>query len=374
MPSPTTLFLSHSYKCPGGVPQLFPFWNEPSTNCGAQGFPVGPIPLVFTLFRTSLHFLAQEQDATLLFSCDSALLAKNTGVGVFPQRFFTSHESQVTLHGLPPSRPNATIWCSMIPADTQLSTAPRPRVGIPWRTTQEQREGKRDKLDFYFNAVRKAGAEPREVSLEQSAEQLARQLAELDAFVLPGSPADVNPSRYGSSRHPKTVTLDPNRDATDDAILTHALRSSKPVLAICYGCQILNVHLHGSLIQDIPDVRPDRPLAVPHGTTDLAAGAIGGDQNHNAVLTPGSLLAKLAGSTAAHINSSHHQAIDRPGEKLGVVAYAPDGTIEAVEWTGDSNWVVGVQWHPERMPDDPLAQRLFEDFVAAARAREAVVR
>jgi len=260
----------------------------------------------------------------------------------------------------------------MTPADTQLSIASRPRVGIPWRTMQEQREGKRDKLDFYFNAVRKAGAEPREVSLGQSAEQLAHQLAELDAFVLPGSPADVDPSRYGASRHPKTVTLDPNRDATDEAILTHALHSSKPVLAICYGCQILNVHLNGSLIQDIPDVRPDRPLAVPHGTSDLAAGAIGGDQNHDAVLTAGSLLAKLARSTVAHINSSHHQAIDQPGEKLGVVAYAPDGTIEAVEWTGDSNWVVGVQWHPERMPNDPLAKRLFQDFVAAARAREGV--
>jgi putative glutamine amidotransferase len=246
-------------------------------------------------------------------------------------------------------------------------------VGIPWRTTEEQHEGKRDKLDFYFHAVRKAGAEPLEVSLEQSPEQLARQLEQLDAFVLPGSPADVDPRRYGASRHPRTKTLDPNRDATDEAILAHAFRSSKPVLAICYGCQILNIHLKGSLIQDIPEVRPARPNAVPHGTTDLAAGAKGGDQNHDAVLAAGSVLAKLAESSTAHINSSHHQAIDQPGEKLRVTAQAPDGTIEAVEWTGDSNWVVGVQWHPERMPDDPLAQRLFQQFVAAARAREAAV-
>ena len=114
----------------------------------------------------------------------------------------------------------------MIPADTQVSTASRPRVGIPWRTTDEQREGKRDKLDFYFQAVRKAGAEPLEVSLEQSPAQLARQLAELDAFVLPGSPADVDPSRYGASRQPETKNLDPKRDATDDAILAHAFSSS----------------------------------------------------------------------------------------------------------------------------------------------------
>jgi hypothetical protein len=116
----------------------------------------------------------------------------------------TDHQSFPTW--LPPSVPDATIWCSMIPANSQLSTASRPRVGIPWRTTQEQRDGTRDKLDFYFRAVRKAGAEPLEVSLEQSPEQLARQLEQLDAFVLPGSPADVDPSRYDASKHPKTTT------------------------------------------------------------------------------------------------------------------------------------------------------------------------
>jgi putative glutamine amidotransferase len=274
---------------------------------------------------------------------------------------------------LPLSRLDATIWCSMIPADTQLSTANRPRVGIPWRTSQEERDGTRNKLDFYFRAVRKAGAEPQEVSLEQSPEQLRRQLAELDAFVLPGSPADVDPSRYCASRHPKTITLDPKRDKMDEAILAHAFDSGKPVLAICYGCQILNVHLKGTLIQDIPEVRPGRPNAVPHGTTDLAVGAKSGDQSRDAAITPGTLLAKLSGSSAAHINSSHHQAIDQPGEKLRVAAQSPDGIIEAVEWTGDSNWIVGVQWHPERMPDDPFAQRLFQDFVSAAKRAHAAV-
>ena len=258
-------------------------------------------------------------------------------------------------------------------AEPQLNAAHRPRVGIPWRTTGEQRGEMRDKLDYYFQAVSRAGGEPLEVSLELSPEQLARQMEELDAFVLPGSPADVDPSRYGASRHPKTKTLDLNRDVTDEAILAHAFTSSKPVLAVCYGCQILNVHLKGTLIQDIPELLPNRPHCVPHGSTDLAAGAIGGDQSHDATLTDRSILATLAGSSSAHINSSHHQAIDKPGEHLRVTAKAPDGIVEAVEWTGDSNWVVGVQWHPERMPDDPFAQRLFQQFVAATRAREVVV-
>jgi putative glutamine amidotransferase len=257
----------------------------------------------------------------------------------------------------------------MTSADPQLSNANRPRVGIPWRTTEEQREGRREKLDFYFHAVRKAGAEPLEVSLEQSPEQLARQLDQLDAFVLPGSPADVAPSRYGAPRHPKTKTLDANRDATDEAILTHAFRESKPVLAICYGCQMLNVHLKGSLIQDIRTLKPE---ALAHGHTDLPPGERKGDAKHAASFAPDSRLASLNGAVRAEINSSHHQAIEKPGEHLRVVAQAPDGIVEAVEWTGDSNWVVGVQWHPERMPDDQFAQRLFQQFVAAARAREAV--
>jgi putative glutamine amidotransferase len=67
------------------------------------------------------------------------------------------------------------------------------------------------------------------------------------------------------------------------------------------------------------------------------------------------------------INSSHHQSIDRPGEKLLVTALGTDGIIEGVELQSPDDWVVGVQWHPERMPDDAFAQKLFAEFVSAAR-------
>jgi putative glutamine amidotransferase len=296
-------------------------------------------------------------------------------VGI-PRRFlsFVSDQRRLfTFSGslfprLPPSAPDATILCPMSPETTD-----KPRVGIPWRTSQEECDDTREKLDYYFAAVRKAGGEPVGISLNLPDAQLKSLVSGLHAFVLPGSPADVDPARYGQPRHDKTRTLDPNRDRSDSAILAHAFDSGKPVLAICYGCQILNVHLNGTLIQDIPEVRPTRPNAVPHGTTDLAAGAQGGDQVHDADLTAGSVLAKLAGSSAVHINSSHHQAIDRPGENLRVTAQSTDGIVEAVEWTGDSNWVVGVQWHPERMPEDPFAQHLFQDFVSAAKRAHTAV-
>lgn len=240
----------------------------------------------------------------------------------------------------------------------------KPRVGIPWRTREEERTGKVEKLIYYFEAVKRAGGEPQHVSLGLSNEELRRQAAELDAFVLPGSPADVDPARYSEPRHAKTKTLDADRDRTDSTILEHALAEHKPVLAICYGCQILNVHQSGTLVQDIPTQKPG---TAAHGKTDLAASAISKDLEHGATLVEGSLLQELAGATHVQINSSHHQSIDRPGEKLRVTARASDGTIEGVELQSRQDWVVGVQWHPERMPDDDFAQKLFADFVGAAR-------
>jgi putative glutamine amidotransferase len=260
----------------------------------------------------------------------------------------------------------------MSPADTQLNATSRPRVGIPWRTTQEERDGKRDKLDFYFQAVRRAGADPREVSLEQSPEQLARQLEELDAFVLPGSPADVDPSRYGAPKHPKTKTLDPHRDATDEAILSHAFKASKPVLAICYGCQILNVCLGGTLYQDIAS---ELHTNIEHSKNGLPPNAP--DPVHVARIAPGGELAQLAATSGlvnrdggfdVRINTSHHQSIRDLGRGLRVAAVAPDGVIEAVEHEPHKHWVVGVQWHPERMKDDALAAALFRSLVQATRA------
>ena len=259
----------------------------------------------------------------------------------------------------------------MTPARTSESQNATLRIGIPWRTTKEQQEGERKKLNYYFESVKKAGAEPTDIRLNQSPTELQAQLAELDGFVLPGSPADVDPTRYGAIKHLETNELDDNRDKTDMAILDHAFETGKPVLAICFGCQLLNVYQKGTLIQDL---RSERPASIAHGDTDLPPGAAKGDIEHSAEFAEGSLLARLNGSAAGQINSSHHQAIDKPGEDLRVTARAPDGTIEGIEWTGGANWVIGVQWHPERMPNDFLSQRLFTEFVAAVRnARSSVV-
>jgi putative glutamine amidotransferase len=256
----------------------------------------------------------------------------------------------------------------MPPTLTSGNAPDRPRVGIPWRTAEEEAENNRPKIKTYEDAVRKAGGEPVLVSLIDPV-RLESALRSLDAFVLPGSPADVEPTEYGAVNRGLSAPADLPRERTDRAILRHAFAQKKPVLAICYGCQVLNVYLGGTLIQDL---RAETGTTTPHRKKDIAPEPAD-DPRHEAVFEPDSRLAKVLGSAQGQVNSSHHQAIDKPGKTLRVTAHASDGTVEGVEWTGDSNWVVGVQWHPERMFGDSFSDQLFSDFIAAARSARSSV-
>jgi len=247
----------------------------------------------------------------------------------------------------------------------------RPRIGIPWRTSEEEGRKsllpRRNKNRYYVEAVKRAGGEPVVVSLKDP-EHLDGVLSGLDGFVLPGSPADVDPREYGSSNSGMSEPADQKREETDRAILKHALAEGKPVLAICYGCQLLNVYLGGTLIQDL---RSETGTQIAHRKKDLTPEPED-DPRHAAHFEPDSRLAALAGGAQAAVNSSHHQSIDRLGRQLKITGRAADGIVESVEWTGDTNWVTGVQWHPERMPGDSLAERLFSELTEAARAARKV--
>jgi len=243
----------------------------------------------------------------------------------------------------------------------------KPRVGVPYRTRNEEVTGQDAKLEKYLAAVRQAGGEPVRVSLGLSREEL-RQLAQtFDGVVLPGSPADVNPALYAAARHPLSAEPDPDRERTDFTLLEHCFAECKPLLAICYGIQSLNVFQGGTLIPDVPAALGS---AIEHDHEDAEP-----ESFHPVQIEPGSRLARLAHASQAVVNSSHHQSIQSPGRELRIVSRAADGVIEAVEWTGDDNWVTGVQWHPERMAEtDSLAQALFQGLVAAAAARKAPLR
>jgi putative glutamine amidotransferase len=248
-----------------------------------------------------------------------------------------------------------------------MSRASRPLVGVPWCNAEEEAAGNRRRLDEYLKAVEAAGGHPEPISLQTkdgfSREKIEAYAQMLDAVLLPGSPRDIEPMWYNAERHPRTHPSDPQREQTDFALLDIAFSMRKPVLAICYGVQSLNVFLGGNLVQDISEEVPDALDHVQHGK----------EQRFHAVhIEDRSILARLAGSFSATVNTSHHQAVGRPARGLRATASAPDRVIEAVELadaapgSGPPHWVLGVQWHPERLTD-PLSLAIFKEFVAAAR-------
>lgn len=185
-------------------------------------------------------------------------------------------------------------------------------------------------------------------------------LDRIDGLLLTGSPSNVHPSHYGSQPSHPDILHDRERDATTLPLIREAVRRDLPILAICRGIQELNVALGGTLHQRVHEL----PGRLNHRSRkDSSDGPYG--PAHSVTLTPGGVLASLAGTTEVMVNSLHSQGIDRLAPKLRVEAAAPDGQIEAVSVSG-ARFVVGVQWHPEyKVLENPLSSALFVAFARA---------
>lgn len=206
----------------------------------------------------------------------------------------------------------------------------------------------------YAQAVAAAGGIPVQIPLISGV--AAELAARLDGFVLTGSPSDVDPARYGQGRHLEVKKVHPERDETDFCVLEQAFQEKKPVLGICFGMQSLNVYRKGTLIQHIQEAVAG---ALEHKDRQT---------RHPIVTEAGSRIAEWAGgSTGLQVNSTHHQAIEKVGEGLRIAARASDGVIEAVEGMSPGHFVLGVQWHPERIwRHEHLSARIFSELVWAA--------
>ncbi len=174
-------------------------------------------------------------------------------------------------------------------------------------------------------------------------------------LLIPGG-GDIDPALYGAERHPRTHKVSTERDRFELALLGAALDRDMPVLAICHGMQLLNVHLGGTLEQHLADDPDhldhdrDRPRAEP---------------GHHVRVKSHSVLEPILGKHAA-VNSHHHQGLARVSPELEQIAWAEDDVLEAVAMPSRS-WVLGVQWHPEAMaPVDHKELDIFRSFVDAA--------
>lgn len=215
----------------------------------------------------------------------------------------------------------------------------------------------------YSEAVEAAGGAPVHISLIPHTEYIDAVVEGLEGILLPGSNSDVDPLRYGQQPHPALGEVHKIKDETDLLLIDAAERKQLPLLAICFGMQVLNVSRGGTLIQDI---RSQLPEALKH-----EQGAPRDRPSHSVKVGAGSKLNEIIKTEDLLVNSHHHQAIEMLGADLVETAWSPDGVIEAFEDPRPDRFVVAVQWHPELgWQSDRFSQRLFNSFVA--RAREAV--
>jgi putative glutamine amidotransferase len=244
-------------------------------------------------------------------------------------------------------------------------TVSPPRIAIPEPTSIDEAYNRRS-FPQYVSAIEAAGGMAVSIPLGESPSMQTRIVASCSAILLPGSPADVDPVRYGQEAVQECAATDPAREAADDLLLQHAFDKAKPVLGVCYGLQSLNVWRRGTLIQHLPGANAAKANTINH-QPDRSV-----ERAHAVLVTPGSLLSRVLQDAREggelFVNSSHHQAIGRPGEELVVAAVSPvDGVIEALEGANPSRFVVGVQWHPERTYESSAASRaLFSSLLEAA--------
>jgi putative glutamine amidotransferase len=238
----------------------------------------------------------------------------------------------------------------------------RPRIGITMRI-----EHATDRFYLgrhYSEAVEAAGGVPVHISLIPKFAYIEAVVDGLDGILLPGSDSDVDPLRYGQQPHPALGVVQTIKDETDLMVIEAVERRRMPLLAICFGMQVLNVSRGGTLIQDISSQVPD---AIKH-----EQGVPRDRPSHRINILENSKLSHIGGSLNALVNSHHHQAIESVGADLVATAWTSDGVIEAMEDPRSDRFVMAVQWHPELgWEHDALSQRLFKSLVSeAANARE----
>jgi len=235
----------------------------------------------------------------------------------------------------------------------------RPLIGV---TTSEmrpsgmatlRRQGEPDHPEMalgmtYLQAIERAGAVP--VVLPPCVSDLESLIARLDGVCLSGGP-DLDPEAYGArERHAELGPTEPSLDAFELALALAAIARGMPLLGICRGSQALNVACGGTLHQHVDGHRQTAAATEP---------------THEVEVEAGSRLHRITRSRRLAVNSFHHQAVDKLGEGLKVVARADDGTVEGIE--GPGSFTIGVQWHAETLYGQ-LA--LFEALVRAAARTE----
>lgn len=213
-------------------------------------------------------------------------------------------------------------------------------------------------LPGYMDGLLAAGAVPVMLPLTDDRDTICQLVEELDGVLLTGG-HDVNPCLYGEEPTETCGILCEGRDRMETVLLQEALKADKPVFGICRGLQFLNVHLGGSLYQDLPSSRSGGEAHQMEPPYDVPV--------HQVTVEPGSPLYEILGRESLPVNSYHHQAVKKLAPGLRAMAYASDGLLEAA-YMPERSFVMAVQWHPEfSYRTDENSRKLFQAFVEACR-------
>jgi putative glutamine amidotransferase len=203
----------------------------------------------------------------------------------------------------------------------------------------------------YAQAVKNAGGHPVLLPIAHRKSVLHRYLEGVDGLVIVGGD-DVDPGLYGETARKKTRTIFPHRITFESWLYQSGKRRGLPILAICYGMQLINVLEGGTLYQHLyPKKKGPR---IRHGRKT--------PKKHEVKVLAGTRMKKILGVWQAQVSSQHHQAVRQIAPGFTVSAVAEDGTIEAIE-NPDLPGILAVQWHPEHLPDSRITQRLFDTFI-----------
>jgi putative glutamine amidotransferase len=200
-------------------------------------------------------------------------------------------------------------------------------------------------------------ADPRYVSV-------ADLLDVCDGFLLTGGRPNVHPEEYGEEPTEAHGTFDRARDAITLPLVRACVERGQPFLGICRGFQEVNVALGGTLHPEIRDLPGrDNHRMPPDGTLEERFAP-----RHKVRFTPGGVFHRLMGAEEVMTNTLHGQGIARPGHRVVIDGWAPDGTPEALYVEGAPGFTLSVQWHPEyNAANDPVSRPLFEAFGDAVR-------
>ena len=209
-------------------------------------------------------------------------------------------------------------------------------------------------LPGYMEGIMEAGGIPVILPLTSDADVIAQLLGTIQGVLLTGG-HDVDPSLYGEERMPECSVSCKERDEMETELLKQALEKNMPILGICRGIQFLNVHLGGTLYQDLVKQRPSTVEHHQKPPYDIPI--------HDVEILEDGSLYRVLNTKKLSVNSYHHQAIKRKADTLKSMAVSEDGIVEAVEMT-DKKFVWALQWHPEfSHKTDANSRKIFEEFV-----------